>query len=86
MDQPDLGHNIARLVLQLGTILIVAKLGAELAERLRLPAVLGELVAGVVIGPFALGGLPLPLVREPLFGGPSGAPVSPWAMTAARTT
>src|SRR5206468_738415 len=27
MDQPDLSHNIARLVLQLGVILIVAKLG-----------------------------------------------------------
>src|SRR5439155_3412862 len=60
-----------------GTILIVAKLGAEIAERLRLPAVLGELVAGVVIGPFALGGLPLPLVGEPLFGGAGAASVAP---------
>src|SRR5439155_19487699 len=47
------------------------------AEGLGIAAVLGELVAGVVIGQFALGGLPLPLVGEPMFGGPSGAaPVS----------
>ena len=77
MDQPELGHSVARLVLQLGAILIAAKMGAEVAERLGQPPVLGELLAGVVIGPFALGGLPLPLIGQPLFAGASGAaPVS----------
>jgi Kef-type K+ transport system membrane component KefB len=72
MDQPDLTHSLARLVLQLGVVLIAAKLGAELAERLGQPTVLGELLAGVAIGPFALGGLALPLTGEPLFGGHGG--------------
>jgi Kef-type K+ transport system membrane component KefB len=67
MSQPEAGSSIAHLVLQLGAILIAAKLGAELAERLGQPTVLGELLAGVAIGPFALGGIVLPLVGEPLF-------------------
>ncbi len=36
-------------------VLVVAKIAAEVAERIRVPAVLGEIVAGVVIGPSALG-------------------------------
>lgn len=49
---------VAELALQLGIILIVAKLFGEVVERIfKQPAVLGELLAGVVIGPFLLGGL-----------------------------
>ena len=49
---------VAELVLALAVILIAAKIGAEIAERfLRIPALLGELAAGIAIGPFALGGL-----------------------------
>ena len=43
------------IFLDLGVILVVAKLAAELAERIRIPAVLGEIAAGVLIGPSALG-------------------------------
>src|SRR5579883_1579759 len=68
MNQLDAGTGLAHLVLQLGAILIAAKVGGELAERLAQPTVLGELLAGVAIGPFALGGLTLPLLGEPLFG------------------
>ena len=51
-------ENITRLVIQLAAILFAAKIGGEVCERfLRIPAVLGELGAGIVIGPFALGGL-----------------------------
>ncbi len=39
--------------------LILAKLFGELAERLRQPAVLGELVAGTILGPSVLGLVPL---------------------------
>jgi Kef-type K+ transport system membrane component KefB len=79
MNSPDVGSSLAHLVLQLGAILIAAKLGGELAERLAQPAVLGELLAGVAIGPFALGGVALPLLGEPLFAHPtnSSAPLSP---------
>ena len=49
---------VTRLVIQLAVILLVAKLGGELCLRvLRIPPVLGELTAGVIIGPHALGGV-----------------------------
>lgn len=49
---------ITKLVFQLAAILVAAKLGGELFERyLKLPSVLGELAAGMVIGPFALGAI-----------------------------
>ena len=37
---------------QLFLIFVFAKLGGEIFERLRLPAVLGEILAGVLIGPY----------------------------------
>src|SRR6266536_2151221 len=43
VDQSELTHRVGQLVLQLGAILIAAKLGAEIAQRLRQPTVLGEL-------------------------------------------
>ncbi|MEP6623322.1 MAG: cation:proton antiporter [Acidimicrobiia bacterium] len=36
-------------------ILIAAKIAAEIAERINIPAVVGEIVAGVIIGPSLLG-------------------------------
>ena len=52
-----------RLVIQLAVILIAAKLVGEAFERfLKMPAVLGELAAGIIIGPLALGGIELPFV------------------------
>jgi Kef-type K+ transport system membrane component KefB len=52
---------ITRLVFQLGVILFAAKLAGEVCERyLKVPSVLGELTAGIIIGPFALGGLDIP--------------------------
>ena len=38
-----------------GILLFAAKLMAELFLRLKLPIVLGELLAGMIVGPFALG-------------------------------
>ncbi len=46
--------DLARLLLDLLIVLFAARCAAEIAERLRIPAVLGEIVAGVVIGPSAL--------------------------------
>ncbi|CAD6514851.1 Sodium/hydrogen exchanger [metagenome] len=42
-------------IIGVGILLFAAKLMAELFLRLKLPIVLGELIAGMVIGPFALG-------------------------------
>lgn len=42
-------------IIGVGILLFAAKIMAELFLRLKLPIVLGELIAGMVIGPFALG-------------------------------
>lgn len=47
----------AHLVLALAAILIAAKLGGHLAERLGQPAVLGELLGGVLLGNLDLAGV-----------------------------
>jgi len=49
------------LVIQIGLILFAAKIGNLVFERMKLPGVLGEITAGVIIGPYALGSLPIPL-------------------------
>ena len=47
------------VIISLSLLLFTAKIFAELFHRIKLPIVLGELLAGIVIGPYALGGLPL---------------------------
>jgi len=77
----SLAHLMMILVLQLTVILLAAKVLGFLCVRfLRQPSVLGELVAGMIIGPFALGGIALPFLGgEPLFAIPLGAalPITP---------
>jgi len=47
-----------KFILSFALILLAARIGGELFERyLKQPPVLGELVAGIIISPFALGGL-----------------------------
>ena len=48
-------HAHDALLFELFAIFLAAKVIGEIFERLRLPAVLGEILAGVVIGPYALG-------------------------------
>ena len=47
--------NFIEIIIGVGILLFAAKLMAELFLRLKLPIVLGELLAGMIIGPFALG-------------------------------
>ncbi len=70
--------HMTRLVLQLAAILITARIFGLLFERYaKQPRVLGEIVAGMIIGPYALGGLALPFVNSPLFPAmPGNMPVS----------
>lgn len=42
-------------IIGIGILLFAAKLMAEIFLRLKLPIVLGELLAGMIVGPFALG-------------------------------
>ena len=56
--------EIGVLLLNLAIILTAAKIGGEVAERIRQPAVLGELIAGVLLGPSLLGLIePLELIK-----------------------
>ena len=49
---------VAELILLLAVILVAAKVGGEVSERyLKIPPVLGELGAGILISPFLLGGI-----------------------------
>ena len=54
-----LESEFIHIIISLSILLFTAKLFAELFQRLNMPVVLGELLAGIVVGPFALGGLPL---------------------------
>jgi Kef-type K+ transport system membrane component KefB len=54
----------AQFFIQLAAILIAARVAAELAARLGAPSVIGELAAGIVLGPSLLGWLePTEVVR-----------------------
>jgi Kef-type K+ transport system membrane component KefB len=48
---------ILHIMITIGILLFASKLFAELFARLKLSVVLGELLAGIIVGPFALGGL-----------------------------
>ena len=50
---------IIHVLISLAVLLFAAKIFAELFNKLKLPAVLGELIAGITVGPFALGSIPI---------------------------
>ena len=47
------------VIISLSILLFSAKIFAEIFQRMKMPVVLGELLAGIMVGPYALGGLPL---------------------------
>jgi Kef-type K+ transport system membrane component KefB len=59
------GIQFVHVIISLSVLLFAAKLFAELFHKLKLPVVLGELLAGIIVGPFAIGGLQL-FEGEPL--------------------
>ena len=48
-------HEAQTLLFELFAIFLAAKVIGEIFERFKLPAVLGEILAGAIIGPYALG-------------------------------
>jgi Kef-type K+ transport system membrane component KefB len=57
------------LAFQVALVIIAAKgLGRLFERKLSQPAVIGEVLAGVLIGPFALGGISIPALSFPLLG------------------
>jgi Kef-type K+ transport system membrane component KefB len=51
LNRVDVGEVLFHILI----VLLAAKLGAEMAERLSIPPVLGEIVAGILVGPSVLG-------------------------------
>ena len=78
---------VAELILLLALILIAAKIGGEIFERyLKVPAVLGELTAGILISPFALGGIRFFDLIGPLFHIPTELEVHDGVIEAVEST
>jgi len=50
---------LIHVLISLAVLLFAAKIFAEIFNKLKLPVVLGELVGGIIIGPFALGSFPV---------------------------
>jgi Kef-type K+ transport system membrane component KefB len=46
---------VVHLLMQLSVMLLMARLFAEIARRLKQPAVVGEIIAGIVLGPTVMG-------------------------------
>ena len=62
-----MAQPLSLFLFQLALVLFAAKVGAEICQRyLKQPPVLGELAMGMLIGPYALGGIPIPGIG-PLF-------------------
>ena len=51
---------MSELVIQIGIILFAVRFGGQLAKKAGIPSVLGELLIGVAIGPYALGSIGIP--------------------------
>jgi fructose-specific phosphotransferase system IIA component len=60
-------ERMAVLVLQIGLIVFAVRAGGALAKKIHIPTVLGELLSGVIIGPWALGGISLPEFPHGIF-------------------
>ena len=54
-----MAEQIFHVLISLAVLLFAAKLGGKLMQKIKQPVVLGEILAGMAISPFALGGLPL---------------------------
>ncbi len=51
-----LSHDqVVQLLLQISIMLVMGRIFAEIARRLKQPSVVGELIAGIIIGPTVLG-------------------------------
>ena len=70
-------HEITRLLLELGVVILAAKAGGALARKIHVPELLGEVTIGMLLGPYALGSVGLPTFPDGLVPLSSGSfPVS----------
>ncbi|MBN2407914.1 MAG: cation:proton antiporter [Elusimicrobia bacterium] len=64
------------MVMQLGVMVLAAWASGRLFERMKMPGVLGEIFAGIILGPYLLGSIPLPGFPGGFFPISDGLPVS----------
>ncbi len=77
-DAGNLTERMVELVFQVGVIVFAAHLGGIWISKIKMPSVLGELLIGILIGPYLLGGVTFwgfPHGLFPLTGG--AIPISP---------
>ncbi|MCL2007958.1 MAG: cation:proton antiporter [Treponema sp.] len=72
MDFESSAQHASLFVLQLGLLLLAVRVFGRLAKKAGVPQVLGELIAGIIIGPYALGGISFPGFPHGIF--PLGPP------------
>lgn len=53
------GTELIHVLISLAVLLFAAKLFAEFFHKFKIPVVLGELLAGIIVGPYAIGALPI---------------------------
>ncbi len=67
-----------QFIFQLGILIVLTRMGGHWLRRwLHLPGVLGELIVGMLIGPYALGQFHWPFIGKLFPIAASGSPVSP---------
>ncbi|MDR2941232.1 MAG: cation:proton antiporter [Treponema sp.] len=59
-ESEPISEIVTVLVIQIGIILFAVQFFGRLAKKIGIPQVLGELIAGIVIGPYALGSIRIP--------------------------
>lgn len=73
----DLVGRTTLLVFQLSIIIFAAWAGGRIFRKFKFPEVLGEIVSGVIIGPYLLGGISMPGFSSGIFPMHFNFPVSP---------
>ncbi|MFN4133581.1 MAG: cation:proton antiporter [Candidatus Hadarchaeales archaeon] len=66
-----MGAELSSLLLNLALVLIAAKVGGAISSKLRQPTVVGEILAGILIGPSIAGWLSSHIFGLPLYFDPS---------------
>lgn len=72
----DLTGKMAQLALQLSVIIVAAWGGGVIFSKWKLPSVLGELISGIIIGPYCLGAISFPGFQNGIFPLTAGVSVS----------
>ena len=73
-----LADKISLIIFGLGILIIIGKLTEILSEKIKIPAILIQLLIGIAIGPYLLGNVTIPLINQSIFpfSGNNSIPIS----------